>query len=82
MAPVLVATRRFCQSYKFSATRGDAPPPGNCVDFVIFPSPMPPLSYSLAVTWVMFDDAEPLVGVHLEPFVVESSVPIQVEASR
>jgi len=30
----------------------------------------------------MFDEAEPLVGVHLEPFVVESSVPIQVEASR
>jgi hypothetical protein len=40
------------------------------------------LSYSLAVTWVMFDEEEPLVGVHLEPFVVESSVPTQVEASR
>ena len=47
MVPVLVATRRFCQSYKFSAIRGDAPPPGNCVDFVTFPSPMPPYSPEL-----------------------------------
>src|SRR5437660_43035 len=79
--PSLVATRRSRQSLKYCSTRFAALPPGMTVVWVRLPSPTPPASETLAVTWTMFEGGVLLVGDH-DPEPGVSLVPTQVLTIR